>query len=73
MLKLWQMALLATCLCSVSTGCQGPKVKLIDPTTTPERVTVGQQYNPPCDGYFVPDATLHRVLDQVTEKDVFGQ
>lgn len=72
--RLWT-GLLAICLSAGLTGCAllgRPATKVLDPNTAVVRMLKAAPYTPPCDGYFVPDATMLRVLDQLGEKDVFG-
>lgn len=69
--RLLQTALLAIFLGSVSIGCRATKV--LDPTTDPQRIKKRVPFTPPVDGYFLPDATMLRVLDHLSEKDVFGK
>ena len=65
------MGLLAICLTSGLTACRATKV--IDPNTATVRMTKGQPFTPVCDGYFLPDSVMLRVLDRLSEKDVFGK
>jgi hypothetical protein len=30
-------------------------------------------FTPQCDGYFVPDSTMLRLLDRLSEEEVFGK
>ncbi|HEV2391076.1 MAG TPA: hypothetical protein VG146_01800 [Verrucomicrobiae bacterium] len=66
------MVLLAICLTAGLTGCLHPQVKVIDPTTTVQRLPRGTNVTACVDGYFVPDATMLRILDHLGELDVFG-
>ena len=70
--SLLRMALLASCLMSGLTGCLHPAVKVLDPNTAVTRALKGAALVPPCDGYFVPDATMLRIEDRLSEKDVWG-
>ena len=63
------MAVLSICLTGGLTACRHTKV--IDPNTATVRMTKGLPFTPVSDGYFVPDATMLRVLDRLSEKDVF--
>lgn len=65
-------ALLGICLLSGLTGCLAPRTKVLDPNSDPVRMAKGVPYGPPCDGYFVPDSTMLRILDRLSDKDVFG-
>lgn len=67
-------AMLASCLTAGLIGCalMKPRATVIDPNTQVIRLTARTNYAAPCNGYFVPDATMLRVLDRLTEKDVFG-
>ncbi len=70
--KLLQMALLVTCLSLGSTGCLHPRTKVLDPNTTVVKIPKAVPFTPVSDGYFVPDSTMLRLLDQLSNKDVFG-
>lgn len=72
-MKRLRTALLVSCLSTGLIGCLHPKVKVLDPNTSVTRQLKGQMYIPPSDGYFVPDSTMLRILDRLSEKDVFGQ
>lgn len=71
--RLLSAALLAICLSSGLIACRHLPVKVIDPNTTVSRLPAGTNYVAPVDGYFVPDATMLRILDRLSEKDVFGK
>lgn len=71
--KRLQTAMLATCLLAGLTGCLAPRTKVLDPNSDSVKVTKGTPYAPPCDGYFVPDSTMLRILDRLSDKDVFGK
>ena len=60
------------CLSSALTACRHPRVKVIDPNTAVVRVEGTNTFTPPTPGYFVPDATMLRIMDRLSEKDVFG-
>ncbi len=65
--------LLAICLMSGLAGCLHPRTKVIDPNTEVCRLPSGTNWTTPRDGYFVPDATMLRILDRLSEKDVYGK
>jgi hypothetical protein len=74
--RLLRRALPAGFLSIGLTSCalfQKPAVKVIDPNTTVMRVARGTNFQALVDGYFVPDATMWRILDQLGEKSVFGE
>lgn len=62
--------MLVLCLSIGLTACV--RTKVIDPNTTPVRMPAGQPTTPAVDGYFVPDATMLRILDRAAELDVWG-
>ena len=70
--QLLPLALLATCLSLGSISCRQVQVKVLSPETSVTRLLIGTNYTPVVDGYFVPDATMLRILDQLGEKSVFG-
>lgn len=65
--RLLRTALLAICLSTGLTACRHVKVVVIDQNTTVVRITNGVP------GYFVPDATMKRILDRLSEEEVFGK
>lgn len=67
------MALVAISLSAGSIGCRHPGPKLIDPNTTVVRLQGTNVFTPPVPGYFVPDATYLRILDRLSEKEVYGK
>jgi hypothetical protein len=69
--KRLQRALLASFCCAALTGCV--TTKILDPTTDPQPVQRNVPFTPPADGYFIPESTMLRILDRLSEKDVFGK
>lgn len=64
------LALLAICCSAVLAACS--HVKVIDPNTTIVQVKAGTTNVPAVDGYFVPEATMLRLMDRLSEIEVWG-
>lgn len=62
--------MLASFLTVALTACQ--HTKILDPNTATVRMTKAVPFAPVSDGYFVPDSTMLKILDQLGEKDVSG-
>ncbi len=66
------MALLVSALSVCLTGClhPNPKVKVIDPYSTVTRLPAGTNWVAPVNGYFIPDARMHQLLDVLSEREL---
>lgn len=64
--------MLGSCLAIGLIGCAHPAPKVLDPCSDPVRLPKGTNWTAVTDGYFVPDATMLRILDHLSEQDVWG-
>jgi len=64
------LALLVICCSAVLAACS--HVRVIDPNTSIVQVTAGTTNVAPVNGYFVPDATMLRLMDRLSELEVWG-
>lgn len=73
MLKLLPLAILTAFLTIGLTACQTAKIKVLDPNTAVVKVPKAVPYTPPSDGFFVPESTMLRILNRLSDEDVFGK
>jgi hypothetical protein len=68
------VGLLASCLSIGLTGCLHTQAKVLDPNTTVSPLLPrGTNFMTPSAGYFVPESTMLRLLDRLSEREVFGK